>query len=255
MAMADGSDILDIAEAAEFLNVSETSLRRWTNSGKLPCLRIGQKRERRFRRSDLLSFMEIQHGDGVAAPRRVDMRAISSAPTSIPLPNESARHLCALYSSDDGRLSLAVPFLLAGLREGSLCFLVAGPAARRAILKHMTERRRSVGTEVERGHLLVSNYHKSPHKQWEYFDTQMSLAARNKFRSFRVFGDVWELRKRNNPAAVIEYEDAYEQLIARRHPVLTLCVYDARRFDGVGVLNALRGHPDTVHEPRERVFA
>jgi hypothetical protein len=38
---ADSTVLLDISEAAQFLNVSETSLRRWTNAGALACLRIG----------------------------------------------------------------------------------------------------------------------------------------------------------------------------------------------------------------------
>jgi transcriptional repressor of dcmA and dcmR len=39
---------------------SETSLRRWTNVGDLACLKVGRKRERRFRRADLLAFMEYR---------------------------------------------------------------------------------------------------------------------------------------------------------------------------------------------------
>ena len=53
-------DFLDIKQAARLLQVSETSLRRWTNAGLLACLRIGRKRERRFRRADLVAFMEEQ---------------------------------------------------------------------------------------------------------------------------------------------------------------------------------------------------
>jgi transcriptional repressor of dcmA and dcmR len=56
--MSDPIEVLDISEAAQLLNVSETSLRRWTNAGVLPCLRIGLRRERRFRPADLLAFME-----------------------------------------------------------------------------------------------------------------------------------------------------------------------------------------------------
>lgn len=58
--MSDQEDLLDIKQAARFLQVSETSLRRWTNAGHLACLRLGRKRERRFRRADLLAFMEDQ---------------------------------------------------------------------------------------------------------------------------------------------------------------------------------------------------
>ena len=52
--MSEGDELLDIEQAARFLNVSETSLRRWTNAGRLACLRVGRRQERRFRRVDLL---------------------------------------------------------------------------------------------------------------------------------------------------------------------------------------------------------
>lgn len=60
--MPEGDELLDIKQAARFLKVSETSLRRWTNSGRLPCLRVGRRRERRFRRADLLAFLEDPSG-------------------------------------------------------------------------------------------------------------------------------------------------------------------------------------------------
>jgi excisionase family DNA binding protein len=56
--LGDAEALLDISEAARFLRVSETSLRRWTNAGHLGCLRVGRRRERRFRRADLLAFLE-----------------------------------------------------------------------------------------------------------------------------------------------------------------------------------------------------
>jgi excisionase family DNA binding protein len=46
--MSEKQRFLTIAEAAEFLHVSETSLRRWTNSGKLRSFRVGGRNERRF---------------------------------------------------------------------------------------------------------------------------------------------------------------------------------------------------------------
>ena len=44
-------DLLDIRQAATLLKVSETSLRRWTNAGTLPCLRIDGRRGGRAGRS------------------------------------------------------------------------------------------------------------------------------------------------------------------------------------------------------------
>ncbi len=44
--MSEADELLDIEQAAQFLNVSETSLRRWTNAGRLACFRVGRRRER-----------------------------------------------------------------------------------------------------------------------------------------------------------------------------------------------------------------
>src|SRR5207245_9737526 len=66
-AMTQQSELLDIAQAAAFLHVSQMSLRRWTNSGRLPCFRVGGRRERRFRRADLLAFLE-RSGEPIRAP-------------------------------------------------------------------------------------------------------------------------------------------------------------------------------------------
>ena len=42
---------------------------------------------------------------------------------------------------------------------------------------------------------------------------------------------------------MMDYEEAYE-VMARRFPVVTLCQYDAREFDGEVMLRALKAHPD-----------
>jgi len=41
--MTDTPKFLTTAEAAKFLKVSEASIRRWSNDGKLKCYRIGGK--------------------------------------------------------------------------------------------------------------------------------------------------------------------------------------------------------------------
>src|SRR5258706_7075469 len=49
--------LLTIEEAAQHLNVSKTSLRRWTKLGTLPCVRVGARQERRFMLQDLERFL------------------------------------------------------------------------------------------------------------------------------------------------------------------------------------------------------
>src|SRR2546423_10229854 len=51
-------DLLNTAEAARFLRVSQASIRRWSDSGLLQAQRVGRRRERRFRESDLATFID-----------------------------------------------------------------------------------------------------------------------------------------------------------------------------------------------------
>src|SRR5256885_456712 len=107
--MSEPEELLNIQQAASFLKVSEASLRRWTNSGQLACLRVGRRRERRFRRADLLAFMEEQPArvatglkEAVGAGRRHTLIG--------GLEVDHGTHLCGIYGSDSGRVELAAAF-------------------------------------------------------------------------------------------------------------------------------------------------
>jgi len=254
---ADPNRLLDIGQAAEFLNVSETSLRRWTNSGRLPCLRVGQRRERRFRRGDLLAFLESQPSDinagaGEAGPvKHGDLWDLAAGPMTV----IRRSHLCGLYASGSGRIMLAVPFLLDGLHEGSLCFLVASLRARNKILKSLTKKRPSLQEDIDAGRLIASDYHASPRAQFSYFRGMIDEKAAEGAQSFRILGDSWGFRSQSSEEAIIELEAAYDRHIARKYPVVTMCLYDVRKFSGVEILNALKGHVDMFRYPVEKALA
>jgi excisionase family DNA binding protein len=247
--MKDSNELLDIAGAAEFLNVSETSLRRWTNAGRLACLRVGLKRERRFRRADLLAFMEDQPSSEVAAAVRTPHEA------SAPRASSRGRHLCGVYETPLGIATLAVPFLLDGLQEGSTCFLIASPRVRADLVKFLTAKRKSLANDIKAGRLVLASYRKSGDEQCDYFQAQFESAMANGARSFRVVGDVGMLRKTTTSSGVLYYEACYDERISRRYPVETLCTYDARAMTGIEILDALKGHPDIGRYPLDRALA
>jgi transcriptional repressor of dcmA and dcmR len=245
---ADLTELLDISEAARFLNVSETSLRRWTNDGLLPCLRIGGRRERRFRTADLLAFMEQP-----TAAQRTGNGMADSMTTQSPQDESVAaiqgNHLAGIYATDVGRLDLAVPFLLEGLQKESVCFIVAPSAAQRAILKAMKKRRRSLSSDIKTGQLIVSEHQKSAAKQVRFFEIAMGKAEGKGVESFRVLGDMWGLRLLVSAKEMILLEVGFERLIVARFPVVALCIYDARKFSGIELLDALKDHDDTFRYP------
>jgi excisionase family DNA binding protein len=245
--MNDSNELLDIAGAAAFLNVSETSLRRWTNSGRLACLRVGLKRERRFRRADLLAFMEDQP--------RADVSAAATSQASAPNPSNRGRHICGVYETPLGIATLVAPFLLEGLQEGSICFLIGSPRVRSDLVKVLTAKRKSLANDIKAGRLVLAPYRNSGDEQCDYFQAQFESAMANGARSFRVVGDVGMLRKKTSSDDVLYYEACYDERVARRYPVDTLCTYDARWMTGTEILDALKGHPDIGRYPLERALA
>jgi excisionase family DNA binding protein len=255
----DAIELLDIGEAAKFLNVSETSLRRWTNAGILPCLRIGLRRERRFRRADLLGFMEQPAAAQHPAKRRGD--TMTAQPwqeepvEDEPVATIHGNHLCGIYGTDAGRLELAVPFLLEGLEKGSVCFLVAPSSSQGDIVKAMKEKRPSLDADIKAGRLILSEHQKSPAAQCRFFETAMKKAEDEGVESFRVVGDMWGLRLLVSAKEMVELEVGFERLIVPRFPVVALCAYDARNFAGVELLDALKDHEDTFRFPMGRTLA
>jgi excisionase family DNA binding protein len=252
--MTEANELLDIGEASRFLNVSETSLRRWTNAGVLPCLRVGQRRERRFRRDDLLAFMEHQpsHSSGADV---FPVPAATGSPRDLSIALTHGDHLSGFYSSDLGLITLSVRFILDGLQEGSMVYVVASLRSNKRIAKYLKERRPALQRDIADGRLMFCQYQKGPKAQIRDFELELKKAAAAGIQSFRVFGDTWEMRRKVSAEKFAEYEALYDQAIARRYPVVTLCVYDARKFSGTDVLDALKAHRDTFRYPLEKALA
>src|SRR6266702_1271297 len=101
--MTEKQRFLTIAEAAEFLHVSETSLRRWTNSGNLRCFRVGVRGERRFQVEDLLEF--VASGKVQQEPPSIASE-IGNNPASL------ERHICLFFRNLDEQWQMMRPYLL-----------------------------------------------------------------------------------------------------------------------------------------------
>ena len=230
-------DLLDISAAAHFLNVSETSLRRWTNEGRLVCMRVGQRRERRFRRSDLLAFLE---GQGAAAqPGQDDSLKLGGVSVG------RGSHICGLYDNDLGRLRLAVPFLADGLRNGDLCILVAAAKDGESILE-------ALPAEIPRKELVTFGGLKTGREQYDYLERTFVAAVSSGVSTIRIVGDMaWSLANGMPVEDLIEFETRVDQ-IKGRFPVAMLCQYDVRKFSGPAVLSMLRTHPDTFRHSSGR---
>lgn len=50
--------LLTIAQAARILNISPWTLRQWDKKSKLIALRVGNRRDRRYKKEDILKIMQ-----------------------------------------------------------------------------------------------------------------------------------------------------------------------------------------------------
>lgn len=62
-ALMSSEGLLTLEEAAKYLGVAKITLRRWTLNGHMACVRIGSRRDRRFRRKDLDAYIERRFAD------------------------------------------------------------------------------------------------------------------------------------------------------------------------------------------------
>jgi len=247
------SELLNIKEAAAILKVSETSLRRWTNSGKLTCMRLGAKKERRFRREDLMSFLD-HRGDAS------EIAALSAnRPSEVLLEGvaiEYGNHICTLYENDLGRLKWSVPFLVDGLRNDEGCFLIASEAVRVQILGHVGEAWDGLDEAIEKGQLIQSNGIPNDEEMCRFIEHSIFMATRDGLRAFRLLGDMtWCLDQGMTHEELFAYERRFNHEIGHRYPLVSVCQYDARDFSGPAVLNALKCHEDTFRYPLSRFLA
>jgi transcriptional repressor of dcmA and dcmR len=234
-------ELLDIRQAAEFLNVSETSLRRWTNAGRLACLRVGRRRERRFRRADLMAFVEQQPG-GIREP------------TSWTGGGTSGGHLLGVHSSDSGRTDLAASFLAEALRDGRAAYLLMSSEAREGVRRRLEERYPIAKSRIA-SELSVFDFVGSVDGQLDALEARFEQAMSRGAESFCVVGDATAIKTALSVDDLIDYEARYDTRIARRYPVVTLCLYDTRAMTSADLLSGLKLHPGAFRHSIDRLFA
>lgn len=246
------TELLNIKEAAAILKVSEASLRRWTNSGRLACMRLGAKKERRFRREDLMAFLENRDSGETVAPSTGRPNDIHLEGVAI----EYGTHICTLYENDLGRLKWSVPFLVDGLQNGDCCFLIASEAVREEILGHVRQAWDGVDTAIEKGQLIESSGIPDDEAMCRFVEQSIFTARQAGLRSFRLLGDMtWCQDLGMTDEQLFNYERRFDHEIGHRYPLVAVCQYDTRDFSGPAVLNALKCHEDTFRYPLSRFLA
>ena len=134
--------LLNIKEAAEFFNVSEMTVRRWTNKGSLRCYRVGSRRARRFRLQDLMAYLE---GNDPSS----DTHMVRLGFNGFEVPDGS--HLTHLSIDPQEALAVAASYVADGLASGETVCVVTPATGTGKVINAL--RRRS--TDQDRRSQLV----------------------------------------------------------------------------------------------------
>jgi excisionase family DNA binding protein len=239
--VTNAAPLLTLAEAARYLRVSKTSLRRWTNAGSLRCHRIGARKLRRFHIADLDAFLQ--------APRMEPQASRASA---------ACRHLCAHSRNVEESWRMFRPHFAEHVEAGAPIFYIADATPRARFMDFV----RSAGYDPEdlcaRGLLQVIAPGDAYLRTGSFsvramltFVEGIIVTSRSRgHRKILISGEMtWSLRGAPGSDGMIAYEERLNDVLARYTGVTIVCHYDVERFGAELTFAALRAHP-TVQLPQ-----
>ena len=157
-------------------------------------------------------------------------------------------HMCLIYDDDNERRKLIAKYLDAGLREGEKLSYFADTMPAAEVRDWLAE----MGVEIPQGcQLTVASAEKTYCPNGEFVPDEMMDGLRalyqgsldEGFAGARVSGEMsWALRGIPGSERLIEYENLLN-VVFETHPIIGLCQYDARRFNGATIFDVLKVHP------------
>jgi len=229
--------LLNIKEASEFLNVSEMTVRRWTNQGLLNCYRVGARRARRFRPQDLLACLEVSSER--VAPAMVDLGI-----KGVAVPDGS--HITHLSIEHKEALETAAGFVMKGLKDNDTVCIVAPKDKTDNLMNVLSRNNTNMKRFIESGKLHLSRGMTTPDGHTQYL---MKLAAQSS-GGFRVFGDMtWVKEKGWSAETLIRFEETVNQS-TRPGGCLLLCQYPLESFTGTEIMMAIETHTHNIYRGR-----
>jgi len=233
--MSDTPKFLTTADAAKFLKVSEASIRRWSDQGKLKCYRIGGRSERRFLESDILVGIE-KFGE-----------------------KEEPNHISFFFRNEKDQLDTLIPVLADYLKNGHRVLYIRDSTAEKKMYLSLEEQGINVKESVEKGSLKLFDssevYLKDGHfdmdRVFTFWEDALQESIKMGFSKVFCSGEMtWYLTQLPGVEKMMEYEDRLN-LVTDKYPQATIvCQYDLNRLSGSVIIEAVLCHPLVMLENR-----
>lgn len=240
--------LLTLQQAAQYLSVSKSSLRRWTNEGRLGCVRVGTRGVRRFRKADLDQFLQAAPAGEVASnPVQDPMVALEAAGA-----NGIPRHVSVHHHDRDELWRLFRPYVAWHLRRGAPILWVVEAGLREDTMARLRAEGVDPRALADAGLLRLLEPNEAYLRSSDFDADRMIDFMESAILDFRSQGHTttlisgemtWCLSGADGVEFMIPYEDKLNDMLSRYPDVTIVCHYDLERLPSKITLGALCTHP------------
>ncbi len=175
-------------------------------------------------------------------------------------------HMCLIFQDETERRQIMSKFVAKGLADGERVAYFADVMTKEEVIDWLREADIDVPEEMAQSNLVVQDTFTAYCPEGRFVTGEMldrlkayfseSIAAG--YSLARVSGEMsWALKGIPGSERVMEYE-AWVNVVFKTHPITAICQYDANKFSGSLIMDALMVHPmmivrgQIVHNPYYR---
>lgn len=246
--MSDDKRLLTLEEAARYLGVSKTSLRRWTTDGLLSCHRIGARAERRFDQKMLDEFLLRRSAGPALADAEIPLvEAVDHAAH-----DGRHKHICLYFRNPIEQWEAFRHYFLDHYQGGLPTTYLHSASSREQVMERVRGEGIDPKDAINRGLLRLVPARDSYLRQGVFSADFMISFMRlimvrlraDGFQKHLVTGEMdWYFSDTPGVSEIHAYERRLNKLLDEYPDVTIVCQYDITRFDGEGVLQACGSHP------------
>jgi excisionase family DNA binding protein len=238
--------LLTITEAATFLNVSKATIRRWTDDGRLACLRIGARNERRFRQGDLVELITKSE----SKQRVSDAGEVRPPAASVSNPG----HQCIVSNTLDEEWATLGPAILAALEEGAQVLVVEVSDRKKRLEGLLREKGLSLHKLLAAHALnyvsIEDSYYLSGEFRWDravaFIESAILAAKARGFEKILIIGadsGQAQTKGRSYTDEMKKYELGLDEMLSRHPNASVLCPYTASELSAQLMIQGFLTHP------------
>jgi hypothetical protein len=172
-------------------------------------------------------------------------------------------HMCLIFQDETERRKIIGKFIYSGLKDGEKVAYFADIMTKNEVIDWLKEIDIDINKEIADNNLIVQDTITAYCPNGRFVPEEMLDRLRNLYTEsinkgyskVRASGEMsWALKGIYGSERLMEYE-SWLNVIFQTHPVTAICQYDANKFSGAMLMDALQVHPmmivrgQVVHNP------